>query len=138
MEPANGKAPGFARCPNELIRDGNGSQNRVYARLDFYLDKRTGFCCPSIARLAVDLDLSKKQVARILQWLEANGWIIVERETGQINRYVTERGPNGVFALSRTRDINVPGTRDTNVPGTRDINVPGTRDTNVPGCGIPP
>lgn len=114
----------FARLPRRiLIDDQVPPLGRVlFAALDKELDKRTGRCSPSAAKLAALVGCDRRHVLRLLQVLERSGYVRVHRASGRRNAYellpadvtgdISVTGPAGV-----TGDIPVTGTSDTHVTG---------------------
>jgi hypothetical protein len=100
----------------------------LFAALDAHLDKRTGWCAPTLDRLAGWLGRNERTIRRCLRQLEAAGYIAVDRSCGRRNGYrllpVVDKD---------TPDKNDRGTPDKNDRGTPDKNDRGTPDKNDRG-----
>jgi hypothetical protein len=117
----------FTRLAQRVGKDDQlaATARLLFAALDCHLDKHTGHCAPTLARLAGWMGRDRRTIRRALRQLEAAGYVEVDRSAGRRNTY----------RLLPTGDKNVPSTGDKNVPSTGDKNVPSTGDKNVPGSG---
>ena len=135
----------FACLPVALIRNAALSPQArcLYMILASYANAEQ-ICWPSRSRLAADIGLSVRTVARLLKGLEGVGLIERKASTGRTTTYrllnpticlVENSGePTAREGLSLSGEvINVPATGDTDVPG--DVSVPATGATDVPGEG---
>lgn len=112
----------FARLAQRVGKDDQltPTARLVFAALDAFMDKKTGRCAPTVARLAGWIGRGRRAVLRALAGLEAAGYVEVIRASGRRNAYRL-----------------LPGTGATNDTGTGATNGTGTGAINGTGSGPP-
>jgi hypothetical protein len=114
----------FAKFPTWLRdRSDLGTARLLYVILGTYANAG-GECWPGMKSLSDNMGASKRTIIRMLNTLEREGLLIVQKSSGQVNKYKLLTSDNRGTSVSRgTSDIRA--TSDTRAPGTSSSHVTG-------------
>lgn len=87
--PIKWKTHGFVMLPHALLLEGKVSRSGLllFWALTIHLFDGKKYCFPGVKTLSKELQYSERHIIRVIKELESAGYLRVERNAGEVNRY---------------------------------------------------